>query len=77
MKVILFDMDKTLVHDGGAGKKALIFSFKKIFGIDHDFGVMAGKTGSSILQKALRINHINESDSIINNDNYTSMSSIQ
>lgn len=41
MKVILFDIDGTLVHDGGAGKKALFLSFKKIFGIRHDFGRMA------------------------------------
>jgi len=65
MKVILFDIDRTLVHDGGAGKKALFFSFKKVFGIDHDFGIMAGKTDSSILKQALKANNIEENKSRI------------
>ena len=65
MKVVLFDIDKTLVHDGNAGKMALITAFQKIFGIDHDFGIMAGKTDSSILKQALKANNIEENKSRI------------
>jgi len=65
MKVILFDIDRTLVHDGNAGKIALIQSFRKMFGIDNDFGIMAGRTDSSILRDALYINNIKEEKSSI------------
>ena len=60
MKVILFDVDRTLVHDGHAGKVAFELTFRDIFGIDHEFRIMAGKTDSSILLEALEENDIKE-----------------
>ncbi len=55
MKLILFDIDGTLVHSGGAGKRAMERSFEKVYGIPgglHDISLM-GRTDPSILRQAL------------------------
>ena len=60
MKIILFDVDRTLVHDGYAGKIAFEQAFRELFGVDHQFRIMAGKTDSSILLEAIKEKNIPE-----------------
>lgn len=57
MKVLLFDIDGTLLHSGGAGRRAMEKAFEELTGIADGFrGIeMSGKTDSSILDEALRI----------------------
>jgi len=46
MKLLLFDIDQTILHSGGAGEKALIRALRDRFGRDEDLGSIevAGKT---------------------------------
>jgi len=55
MKLILFDIDETLLYSGGAGRRAMTRSFAEIFGVDDGFkGMsMSGKTDPAILREAL------------------------
>ncbi len=55
MKLILFDIDGTLLHSGGAGKDAMIRAFEEVFGVRDGFaGIhMSGKTDPGILREAL------------------------
>ena len=50
-RLLLFDIDGTLIHSGGAGIQALIRAFKERFGIDDDFEdiEIAGMTDSGIV----------------------------
>ena len=50
-RLLLFDIDGTLIHSGGAGIQALIRAFKERFRIDddlHDIEI-AGMTDSGIV----------------------------
>ena len=60
MKIILFDIDGTMIHSGGAGKRAMNQSFKEIFGIVEGLKEVSlgGKTDPQILKEALAINNI-------------------
>ena len=54
-RLLLFDIDGTLIHSGGAGIHALILAFKERFGIDddlHDIEI-AGMTDSGIVLSIL------------------------
>lgn len=64
MKVILFDIDGTLVHSGGAGKRAMNQSFEEVYGIKDGLLKVAlgGKTDPRILEEALMINEIDSSE---------------
>lgn len=55
MKLILFDIDDTLLSSGGAGTKAMNLAFEDIFSIPHAFkGIsMAGKTDIRIMKEGL------------------------
>ena len=52
--IVLFDIDGTLVHTGGAGRRALDLAFKELYGIDEAFGgyAFSGKTDPRILRDA-------------------------
>lgn len=54
-KVVVFDIDGTLVLTGGAGSRAMTRAFEEIFGIGEAFDAvpMAGRTDSLILSDAL------------------------
>jgi phosphoglycolate phosphatase-like HAD superfamily hydrolase len=55
MRLILFDIDGTLVDTGGAGSRSLNLAFQKLFAIEnafHDIS-MAGKTDSQIIREGL------------------------
>ncbi len=51
----LFDIDGTLLHSGGAGKRAMIAAFRDVFGRDNGFAdvAMAGRTDPEIVREAL------------------------
>lgn len=55
MRLILFDVDGTLIDSGGAGTRSLNLSLKELFSIDNAFdGIsMAGKTDTQIIKEGL------------------------
>lgn len=55
MRLILFDIDGTLVDSGGAGSRSLDLALKELFSIEKGFyGVsMAGKTDTQIIKEGL------------------------
>jgi phosphoglycolate phosphatase-like HAD superfamily hydrolase len=55
-KLILFDIDGTLITAGGAGTRSMNLAFKKLFGIDEAFAriTMAGKTDIQIMKEGLK-----------------------
>jgi phosphoglycolate phosphatase-like HAD superfamily hydrolase len=61
VKLILFDIDGTLISSGGAGTRALNKSFNEIFSIPDGFqGVrMAGRTDIEIMKEGMRRHNIN------------------
>lgn len=56
MKLVLFDIDGTLIDSGEAGTRSLNLAFEEVFSIPHAFrGIsMAGKTDIQIMKEALR-----------------------
>jgi phosphoglycolate phosphatase len=54
VKVLLFDIDGTLVLTGGAGARAMARAFEEVFGIQNGFGTvpMNGRTDFSIVTDA-------------------------
>ena len=54
-KLLLFDIDGTILNTGGAGKRAMIQAFEEVFGVPDGFhGIhMSGKTDHLILRQAL------------------------
>jgi phosphoglycolate phosphatase-like HAD superfamily hydrolase len=54
-KLILFDIDGTLIHSGGAGVRALNRAFSELFGLEQAFEniTMAGKTDKEIMKEGL------------------------
>src|SRR5205085_2220650 len=59
-RLLLFDIDGTLIHSGGAGVHALILAFKERFGVDDDFHdiEIAGMTDSGIVLDILKKHNI-------------------
>lgn len=55
MRLILFDIDGTLIDSGGAGVQALDLAMKELFSIENGFdGIsMAGKTDTQIIKEGL------------------------
>jgi phosphoglycolate phosphatase-like HAD superfamily hydrolase len=55
MRLILFDIDGTLIDSGGAGVRSLDLAFRELFSIDKGFeGIsMAGKTDTQIIREGL------------------------
>jgi len=59
-RLLLFDIDGTLIHSGGAGIQALKLAFKERFGVDddlHDIEI-AGMTDSGIVLSILKKHNI-------------------
>ncbi len=63
-KLILFDIDGTLIHTGGAGTRSMNLAFEKLFGIKDAFkGItMAGKTDFQIMRDGLNAYGLNSTD---------------
>lgn len=61
-KLLLFDIDGTLLTSGGAGERALRLGFRERFGIDDDLATVeiAGRTDSSIARQMLRAHRLPE-----------------
>lgn len=57
MKVLLFDIDGTLISAGGAGTRSLNKAFEKVLGIKETFKnfEMAGKTDIQIIKEGLKL----------------------
>ena len=60
LKLLLFDVDGTLLRSAGAGRDSMNLSFKKVFDIENGFnGIkMMGRTDPSILKEALKNNRL-------------------
>src|ERR1700730_8842681 len=56
-KVLLFDLDWTLIYTGGAGVRALDHSFEKLFGIPQAMKNVSpdGKTDPAICREMIRV----------------------
>ncbi|HDL18872.1 MAG TPA: HAD family hydrolase [Bacteroidetes bacterium] len=67
MKIVLFDIDGTLLHSGGAGKNAMMQTFEELFRIKNGFaGIsMAGKTDPLIIKTAFENHSINPTADIV------------
>jgi phosphoglycolate phosphatase-like HAD superfamily hydrolase len=63
-KLILFDIDGTLIDTGGAGTRSLNKAFFKLFGIENAFKdiSMAGKTDIQIMKQGLKAYGFTDSD---------------
>ncbi|MBI1886122.1 MAG: HAD family hydrolase [Chloroflexi bacterium] len=59
-KVLLFDIDNTLLWSGGAGGKAMRQAFNELFGIDDGFARVefSGRTDTAIVREAFRLHGI-------------------
>jgi len=68
MKLILFDIDGTLISAGGAGTRSLNKAFEEILGIKDAFKnfEMAGKTDVQIIKEGLMFAGIEPSMSLVN-----------
>lgn len=67
MKLILFDIDGTLISTGGAGTRALALAFKKLFSINNAFRdiSMAGKTDPQIVREGLAKHNIHSDNGVL------------
>ena len=56
MRLILFDIDNTLLYTGGAGGLGMNLAFQEMFGISDGFASVefSGRTDLFILSEALR-----------------------
>jgi phosphoglycolate phosphatase-like HAD superfamily hydrolase len=63
-RLILFDIDGTLIHTGGAGTRSMNLAFYELFGIRNAFqGItMAGKTDTQIMREGLRTHGLSETE---------------
>ncbi|HDZ61517.1 MAG TPA: HAD family hydrolase [Nitrospirae bacterium] len=63
-KLMLFDIDGTLMHTGGAGTRSMNLAFDKLFGVKDAFkGIsMAGKTDMQIMKQGLRAHSLPDMD---------------
>lgn len=61
-KLVLFDIDGTLLTSGGAGERALRRGFRERFGIDDDLATVeiAGRTDSGIARRMLAAHELPE-----------------
>lgn len=66
-KLILFDIDGTLMRTAGIGRESMELAFLKIFGIRNGFDKiqMMGRTDPAILKEALANNNISWSDKLV------------
>jgi phosphoglycolate phosphatase-like HAD superfamily hydrolase len=64
-KLILFDIDGTLITAGGAGTRSMNFALRELFGIEEAFRniSMAGKTDIEIIKEGLKMHGITYGDS--------------
>jgi len=63
VKLVLFDVDGTLIHTGGAGRRSLELAFEELFGLKRAFeGIpLTGRLDSAIIKDGLRRHGLNAS----------------
>jgi phosphoglycolate phosphatase-like HAD superfamily hydrolase len=63
VQLVLFDIDGTLVHTGGAGTKAFALTFASVFGLKHGAERMkfAGRTDTSLVREFFQMHGVPES----------------
>jgi beta-phosphoglucomutase-like phosphatase (HAD superfamily) len=63
IRLVLFDIDGTLVHTGHAGTKAFAQTFAHMFGLKHGAEKMrfAGRTDVSLVREFFKIHGVTES----------------
>ncbi|MGA3169575.1 MAG: HAD hydrolase-like protein [Chthoniobacteraceae bacterium] len=68
MKLLLFDIDQTILHSGGAGERALLLALRQRFGPGHDLAnvEIPGKTDIWIAHRIFQLHHIHPSPEDIN-----------
>lgn len=68
-KLVLFDIDGTLIHTGGAGTRSMNMAFQELFSIKDAFQdiSMAGKTDRQIMKEGLRAHGFNNTDGNLGN----------
>ena len=67
MKLILFDIDGTIMDSGGAGTRSMDIAFKELFSVDNAFRdiSMAGKTDVEILKEGLKRHNLPSDNGVI------------
>jgi len=67
-KLILFDIDETLIDSGRAGTRALNNAFEELFGIEDAFCdiKMAGMTDIQIMREGLQVNGLSDGNGRVN-----------
>lgn len=67
MKLVLFDIDGTLVDSGGAGRRALERAFHTVLSVENAFAgySMAGKTDIQIVKEALSLRGVPARDGMV------------
>lgn len=67
MKILLFDIDGTLMHSGGSGKHAMEVAFQEVWGVPHSLQnvLLAGQTDPKILRDAFALHGIEWDDAPI------------
>lgn len=67
MKILLFDIDGTLIHSGGSGKHAMEVAFQEIWGVPQSLTevLLAGQTDPKILLDAFQLHGISWDDAKI------------
>jgi phosphoglycolate phosphatase-like HAD superfamily hydrolase len=67
VKLLLFDIDGTLVNTGGAGRKALDLAFREVSAVVDAFsGIrMSGKTDVQIIREGLALHKISSGDGVV------------
>ncbi len=63
-KLILYDIDGTLISAGGAGARSLNRAFHSLFGVEEAFRTisMAGKTDPQIMREGLKLHRLDHLD---------------
>lgn len=64
VRVLLFDIDLTLINTGGAGSRAMTLTFEELYGVADAFRSVpfAGRTDHAILRDALRLHGLEDGD---------------
>ncbi len=67
MKIVLFDIDGTLIDSGGAGVRALNYAFSELFAVNDAFShiSLAGKTDLQIMREGLAVHGISGNNGIV------------
>lgn len=65
-KLVLFDIDGTLISTGRAGTRAMNIAFEEMFGVSNGFEnvKMAGRTDPAIIREGMRVAGVNSNNGV-------------